>query len=304
MRNDVRGRGVSMADGVKWIKFMIGCTDGSSFKRMRNAKIGGVDYRDKLEAIWFELLDFAGVCNHGGAFIDDREIPYSNIADIATQISRTEEELELCMQFYINTGMVEIIDNIYMLSNWSKYQNNDYLTDKREYDRIKQQEYRARQKAIVENQKQVQQLPTTFDENNEKNEDEEKNVKNVNDLSMTNVKNSSYSISISYIYNNIKEMYIKCGYKTKLHKTNTIKKLTTICNNKDKKKRLHPLLVLMSYGVYLAECRDSHKESDYVKQSDTFLTSMVYDYAEQVEGFEERVVQKYGENWKKYRLVE
>ena len=293
-----------MADGVKWIKFMIGCTDGSSFKRMRNAKIGGVDYRDKLEAIWFELLDFAGVCNHGGAFIDDREIPYSNIADIATQISRTEEELELCMQFYINTGMVEIIDNIYMLSNWSKYQNNDYLTDKREYDRIKQQEYRARQKAIVESQKQVQQLPTSFDENNEKNEDEEKNVKNVNDLSMTNVKNSSYSISISYIYNNIKEMYIKCGYKKKLHKTDTIKKLTTICNNKDKKKRLHPLLVLMAYGVYLAECRDSHKETDFVKQSDTFLTSMVYDYAEQVEGFEERVVQKYGENWEKYRLVE
>lgn len=293
-----------MADGVKWIKFMIGCTDGSSFKRMRNAKIGGVDYRDKLEAIWFELLDFAGMCNHGGAFIDDREIPYSNIADIATQISRTEEELELCMQFYINTGMVEIIDNIYMLSNWSKYQNNDYLTDKREYDRIKQQEYRARQKAIVENQKQVQQLPTSFDENNEKNENEEKNVKNVNDLSMTNVKNSSYSISISYIYNNIKEMYIKCGYKSKLHKTDTIKKLKTICNNKDKKKRLHPLLVLMAYGVYLAECRDSHKESEFVKQSDTFLTSMVYDYAEQVEGFEERVVQKYGENWEKYRLVE
>ena len=293
-----------MADGVKWIKFMIGCTDGSSFKRMRNAKIGGVDYRDKLEAIWFELLDFAGMCNHGGAFIDDREIPYSNIADIATQISRTEEELELCMQFYVNTGMVEIIDNIYMLSNWSKYQNNDYLTDKREYDRIKQQEYRARQKAIVENQKQVQQLPTTFAENNEKNEDEEKNVKNVNDLSMTNVKNSSYSISISYIYNNIKEMYIKCGYNKKLRKTDTIKKLKTICNNKDKKKRLHPLLVLMAYGVYLAECRDSHKETDFVKQSDTFLTSMVYDYAEQVEGFEERVVQKYGENWEKYRLVE
>ena len=293
-----------MADGVKWIKFMIGCTDGSSFKRMRNAKIGGVDYRDKLEAIWFELLDFAGMCNHGGAFIDDREIPYSNIADIATQISRTEEELELCMQFYINTGMVEIIDNIYMLSNWSKYQNNDYLTDKREYDRIKQQEYRARQKAIIESQKQVQQLPTSFDENNEKNEDEEKNVKNVNDLSMTNVKNSSYSISISYIYNNIKEMYIKCGYNKKLRKTDTIKKLKTICNNKDKKKRLHPLLVLMAYGVYLAECRDSHKESDYVKQSDTFLTSMVYDYAEQVEGFEERVVQKYGENWEKYRMVE
>lgn len=113
-------------------------------------------------------------------------------------------------------------------------------------------------------------------------------------------------ISALSVYNKILEMYNKCGYKKKAsnHKTNTIKKLTTICNNKDKKKRLHPLLVLMAYGVYLAECRDSHKESDYVKQSDTFLTSMVYDYAEQVEGFEERVVQKYGENWGKYRLVD
>lgn len=135
-----------MADGVKWIKFIIGCTDGSSFKKMRNAKIGGVDYRDKLESIWFELLDFAGMCNHGGAFIDDREIPYSEITDIAAQISRTEEELDLCMQFYINAGMIEIIDNIYMLSNWNKYQNFEYLTDKREYDRLKQQEYRARKK--------------------------------------------------------------------------------------------------------------------------------------------------------------
>ena len=113
-------------------------------------------------------------------------------------------------------------------------------------------------------------------------------------------------ISALSVYSKILEMYKRCGYekKAKNHKTNTIKKLTTICNNKDKKKRLHPLLVLMAYGVYLAECRDSNKEIEFVKQSDTFLTSMVYDYAEQVEGFEERVVQKYGENWQKYRLVD
>lgn len=285
-----------MADGVKWIKFIIGCTDGSSFKKMRNAKIGGVDYRDKLESIWFELLDFAGMCNHGGAFIDDREIPYSEIADIAAQISRTEEELDLCMQFYINAGMIEIIDNIYMLSNWNKYQNSEYLTDKREYDRLKQQEYRARKKAVIEQQKQVQQVSISFIENNE-------NI-DVIDKSMTNVRNCSYSISLSYIYNNIDKMYKKCGYNAKLHKSNTIKKLKTICTNKDKKKRLHPYLVLMSYGIYLAECRNENKETQYVKQSDLFLSNMVYDYAEKVEDFEEKVVKKYGENWQHYVIVE
>jgi hypothetical protein len=121
-------------------------------------------------------------------------------------------------------------------------------------------------------------------------------------ISNTNI----IDISALSVYSKILEMYKRCGYekKAKNHKTDTIKKLKTICNNKDKKKRLHPLLVLMAYGVYLAECRDSHKEIEFVKQSDTFLTSMVYDYAEQVEGFEERVVQKYGENWEKYRLVE
>ena len=188
---ELGGKTLYMADGVKWIKFIIGCTDGTSFKRMRNAKIGGVDYRDKLEAVWFELLDFAGMCNHDGAFIDDREMPYSSIADIATQISRTEEELELCMQFYINAGMVEIIDDIYMLSNWSKYQDIAYLTDKREHDRIKQQECRARRKALIEQQKQMQETNTFIAKK-----------ENVNDKSMTNVKNSFISISNS-ISNNI-----------------------------------------------------------------------------------------------------
>lgn len=142
-----------MADNVKWIKFILGCTDGRSFKKMRKAIIGGVNYRDKLEAVWFELLDFAGQCNRDGAFIDEREIPYKNLDDIACMINREPDELELCMKFYVNEGMVEIIDDIYMLSNWHKYQNTKYFTDKREYDRIKQREYRQKKKEIAEQQK-------------------------------------------------------------------------------------------------------------------------------------------------------
>lgn len=129
---------------VKWVKLKVGMFDGESFKKIKRAKIGGQNFRDKLTAVWFELLDFAGKCNHGGAFINDHEIPFANIDDISAMIDREPEELQLCMTYYINQGMVEIIDDIYQLSNWTKYQNEDKLALIREQNRIRQANYRAR----------------------------------------------------------------------------------------------------------------------------------------------------------------
>lgn len=129
---------------VKWVKLKVGMFDGESFKKIKRAKIGGQNFRDKLTAVWFELLDFAGKCNHGGAFINDHEIPFTSIDDISAMIDREPEELQLCMTYYINQGMIEIIDDIYQLSNWTKYQNEDKLSQIREQNRIRQANYRAR----------------------------------------------------------------------------------------------------------------------------------------------------------------
>lgn len=129
---------------VKWVKLKVGMFDGESFKKIKRAKIGGQNFRDKLTAVWFELLDFAGKCNHGGAFINDHEIPFTNIDDISAMIDREPEELQLCMTYYINQGMIEIIDDIYQLSNWTKYQNEDKLSQIREQNRIRQANFRAR----------------------------------------------------------------------------------------------------------------------------------------------------------------
>lgn len=101
--------------------------DGMSFKKIKRAKIGGESFRDKLTAVWFELMDFAGKCNHEGAFISPAEIPFTDLADIATMIDRETEELQLCMTFFINEGMVTVVDDVYSLSNWSEYQNKDGL---------------------------------------------------------------------------------------------------------------------------------------------------------------------------------
>lgn len=128
---------------VQWIKIKVGMFDGESFKKIKKAKIGGESFRDKLTAVWFELMDFAGKCNHSGFFISSREIPYRSIADIAVMIDREPEELELCMRFFINEGMVEIIDDVYLLSNWMMYQNEEKLERIREQTRLRVAKYRA-----------------------------------------------------------------------------------------------------------------------------------------------------------------
>ena len=139
-----------MASNVKWIKMMVGMFDGMSFKKIKRAKIGGESFRDKLTAVWFELMDFAGKCNHEGAFISPSEIPFTDLADIATMIDRDEEELKLCMAFFINEGMVTVIDDVYSLSNWSEYQNQEGLYKIREQNRLRKRRQRENQKLLAD----------------------------------------------------------------------------------------------------------------------------------------------------------
>jgi len=139
-----------MAEDVKWIKLKVGMFDGESLKKIKRARIGGELCRDKLTAIWFELMDFAGRCNHAGAFINSRGMPYESLEDIATQIDRDTEDLELCMPFYIDEGMVEIIEGVYVLANWAMYQNEARLQEIREKRNAKQAKWRAKQKAALD----------------------------------------------------------------------------------------------------------------------------------------------------------
>ena len=137
-----------MAD-VKWIKMIVGMFDGMSFKKIKRAKIGGESYRDKLTAVWFELLDLAARCNHNGALVNTDGTPFTDLDDIAVQIDRDVEELELCMTFYRKERMVIIIeDNVYALANWGVYQNIDGMEKIRENKRLAQARWRAKQKAL------------------------------------------------------------------------------------------------------------------------------------------------------------
>ena len=129
---------------VQWIRLIVGMFDGNSFKKIKRARIGGVPFRDKLTAVWFELLDLAGKSNANGYLIDNNEIPYRTFEDIATMLDREEKEIELCMQFFINERMIEIIDDVYCLSNFTKFQNQEGLEKIREQNRKRVAKHREK----------------------------------------------------------------------------------------------------------------------------------------------------------------
>ena len=131
---------------VQWIRLMVGMFDGNSFKKIKRARIGGVPFRDKLTSVWFELLDLAGKSNSNGYLVDNNEIPYHSFEDIATMLDREEKEIELCMQFFINEKMVEIVDDVYCLTNFMRYQNQEGLDKIRQQTRKRVAEYRERKR--------------------------------------------------------------------------------------------------------------------------------------------------------------
>lgn len=133
---------------VKWIKMMVGMFDGMSFKKIKRAKIGGESFRDKLTAVWFELMDLAGRCNHDGAFVSPGGIPFTDLEDIAIQIDRDTEELNLCLAFYLKENMVKLENGVYCLSSWGEYQNLDGMEKIREQNRLRKQKQREKQKLL------------------------------------------------------------------------------------------------------------------------------------------------------------
>lgn len=123
-----------MADNVQWLKIKVGMFDGFAFKKMKHAIINGNQERDKLTAIWFELLDLAGQCNNKGYIIND----YS---DIAAMLDRNEDEIRTCMEFFINAKMIIRENGNIYINKMGFKENNTYILDcgdKRTSQRYKQ----------------------------------------------------------------------------------------------------------------------------------------------------------------------
>ena len=128
-----------MAD-VKWIKIAINMFDNRKIRQIETMPDG-----DSLLLIWVKLLCLAGNVNDGGYIYLTKEIPYTDEM-LATQFNKPLPTIRLALKTFEQFGMIEVINNMILLSSWQKYQNTDKLEEMREKNRARQKRYYDRQK--------------------------------------------------------------------------------------------------------------------------------------------------------------
>lgn len=132
-----------MAD-VKWIKIM---TD--IFDDQKILMIEQLPSADSVIVIWFKLLCFAGKINNDGVFLMNDRIAYTD--EMLSAIFRRDlQTVRMALKVFEQYGMIEVIDNVITIPNWSKHQTLDAYEKKKERDRLYKMKIRAKQKALIE----------------------------------------------------------------------------------------------------------------------------------------------------------
>lgn len=152
----------ALANDVKWIKIT---TD--IFNDEKILLLESMPEADTVIVIWFKLLTLAGKQHNDGVFWLTDRIAYTDEL-LATIFRRNLNTVRMALARFEELGMIEIINNVITIPNWSKYQNFDALDRKRERDREYQREYRRRQKALAAgNDEEAPTDPPAFPEGND-----------------------------------------------------------------------------------------------------------------------------------------
>lgn len=134
---------------VKWISIS---TDVFNDEKM--CTIESMPDGLSIEIVWFKLLCLAGICNENGFLMLNKDIPYTE--EMMAKYFRMDIGIiQRALETFQKMGMVDIIDNIYMVSNWMKYQNNAELEHIKELNRLRQQRYRDSQKKLLDKSRNV-----------------------------------------------------------------------------------------------------------------------------------------------------
>jgi predicted phage replisome organizer len=124
-----------MAD-VKWIKIV---TDMFNHRKIK--QIESMPDCDAVLVIWVKLLCLAGSINENGAIIFTGEVPYTDEM-LAQEFGRPVNTIRMALAIFEKYEMIEIVDNIYCISNWKKYQSTEKLEQIREKTRQRVAKYR------------------------------------------------------------------------------------------------------------------------------------------------------------------
>ena len=129
---------------VKWIQIATGIFDNRKIKQIERMPEG-----DAIIVVWIKLLCLAGTCNKNGLIYFTEEIPYTDDM-LATEFGMEQPQrfnvLKLALATFVRFKMIEIIDSVYFISSWEKYQNTDALNKIREQTRLRVSKHRENKK--------------------------------------------------------------------------------------------------------------------------------------------------------------
>lgn len=131
-----------MASNIKWIKITTDIFDDEKI-----LLIESLPDSYAIITVWFKLLCLAGKQNNGGVFMLG-QIAYTDKM-LATIFRMKETTVAMALKTFEQFGMVEIIDGVITISNWSKHQTLDAYEKRKERDRLYQQERRVNRKALI-----------------------------------------------------------------------------------------------------------------------------------------------------------
>lgn len=133
-----------MAD-VKWIKITTDMFDNRKVKHLRRLPDG-----NNIVLIWVMLLTMAGRCNANGMVFLTENIPYTPKM-LADELDFEENTVILALQALENLNMIVTDSGFFAIAGWQEYQNIDGMDKIREQNRIRQANFKQRQKLLNSN---------------------------------------------------------------------------------------------------------------------------------------------------------
>lgn len=132
---------------VKWIKVRTDIFNDEKFDAIRT-----LPDKNDIQLVWIKLLCLAGQCNESGLLMLSTEIPYTDEM-MAKRFDMDVGVVQRALNVFQSLGMIDVEDNIYMVSNWNKNQSADRLEEIRRRDRERKREQREKQKELIEQKK-------------------------------------------------------------------------------------------------------------------------------------------------------
>lgn len=125
---------------MDWFKIVCNILDHRKIKMIRKGPEGNT-----LVLLWLLMLAEAGKCNRGGYLMISDGLQYTaETLGMVTDIQLPTVQLGL--RTFSGLGMIDQVDGVIFIKNWSKYQSEDKLGARREKDRERKTRQRQRER--------------------------------------------------------------------------------------------------------------------------------------------------------------